>query len=163
MENDVKAPLNDKDLLGYADAWLKDLHDIPAGSYKVKNSLFSFGKRKGWLAVDHDAGGCTNIMWTTGRDTHQSLDGGCAFSITVDPKGRLQSYFESAIRMHMVWGYGRGKQNELLRGLEAAWWMHHKLIHHQAPPTPQRTTIAHWICRVFFRQATARPMAQRHP
>lgn len=159
MEKDVKALLSDEDLLGYADAWLKELHDIPTGSYKVKNGLLSLGKRKGWLAVDHDAGGCTNIMWTTGRDTHQRLDGRRAFSITVDPTGRLKSYFESAITMHMVWGYGRGKQNDLLRGLEAAWWMHHKLIHHQqAPLAPQQAT-SYWIGRFFDKRATTRPMA----
>jgi hypothetical protein len=150
METNIQPSVSDEDLLGYADAWLKELYWIPEGSYKVNNGLFSLGKRKGWLAVDRDANGCTNIMWTTGRDTHQRLDGR-AFSITVNPQGRLKYYFESAITMHIAWGQGRGNRDDLFRGLEAAWWMHGKLIHRQTPPTSQERAAPNLINRLFAR------------
>lgn len=107
---------------------LIDLATVPSGSYKVKNPWWDINARGGWLSVTHERDGNRSIMWTTGREQHCAHS--TAFSIDFTPEGVLKCYMESALSMHIKWGYGRGGDKEYATAVEAVAWIHEKLKEH---------------------------------
>lgn len=115
------------------DRQLLELARVPPGSYKVNVNrpwwhLWKPSERGGWLTVERDMDGCTSVMWTTDKDSHQRHGRwGCARSISLTHDGTLVAYFESALSMWIKWGYGRGSEIELRRAMEFAAWAHRHL------------------------------------
>ena len=127
------------------------LHLAP-GQWKIRGKLSVFEmsskleRRAGWVHVARNAkDGTTELMWTTGKDTHQPLDGR-AHSLTIAANGQLTLYANSALSMHMKWGRGlRNYQvdDEAYRdALDVATSLHTALIvDRRGTHIPERTQI----------------------
>lgn len=114
---------------------LAELAAIPPGSYEAwtpdkRAGLWAWltkpAPRRGWLHVERDGDGASVVMWTTGKDDHNPLAGPCE-AITIKPGGELVSYMESALSMWLVWGHGRGSDNDLAKAMRFANWAHERL------------------------------------
>lgn len=117
---------------------LKALAAIQPGAYNVnvRRPWWRFWvprERGGWITVSRGDCGGTQIMWTTGRDAHWPLgDYGPALCVTIAPGGQLKCYMESALSMLVMWGHGRGGEEELRKAMEFAAWVHSRLCSDQS-------------------------------
>lgn len=68
------------------------------------------------------------MMWMTDRYSHFRYgDFGCACSISLKADGTLIAYLESHVTMCIVWGYGRGDEDDFRRAVDFANWAKSRL------------------------------------